>query len=78
MEYPYKLKLEPNPVLSLSGDPLTKDAFQISADCTKLQIPFTATKAGTHVVTGQLSFSVCKDDQCLVERQALSVAVLAE
>jgi hypothetical protein len=78
MEYPYKLKLEPNPALALRGDAITKEAFQISAEGTKLQVPFTATKAGQYVVTGQLSFSVCKDDQCLVERQALSVAILAE
>jgi hypothetical protein len=42
-----------------------------------LPIPFTA-EAGKHTVSGQLSFSVCTDDKCVIEKRELALEIEAK
>jgi hypothetical protein len=40
-----------------------------------MSVPFTPTQAGSHTLSGELAFSVCTDDKCLIEKQTLSFPV---
>ncbi len=40
-------------------------------------LPFTATEAGSHKVSGTLSFSVCNETKCLIEKVPLALQVTA-
>lgn len=76
-DYPYKLKLDPSSGLSFASDTLTKEQAHITADVATLDVAFTPKSAGPHTLSGTFSFSVCKDDQCLVDRQQLSLELVA-
>jgi hypothetical protein len=73
-KYPYKLVLDaPGPGLAYPA-PIVRGAV-IAKQRATMNVPFRPTRQGKHEVSGVLSFSVCTEDRCLVERQALSVVV---
>jgi hypothetical protein len=43
----------------------------------RAQIPFVVNRPGAHAVGGVLAFSVCDEEQCLIEKVPLSLAVVA-
>ncbi len=74
-KYPYKFKSKPSegvvfeaPIVRTENGKLTK---------TELTLPvrFTPKAAGSTMIEGQFSFSVCTEDRCLVERRDLKLAV---
>jgi hypothetical protein len=73
-KYPYKLVLDP-PGPGLAYPSLVVRGATIAKPRTTMDIPFSPVRQGKHKVSGVLSFSVCTDDRCLVERRPLSVVV---
>ncbi|MBX3184380.1 MAG: hypothetical protein KF915_17255 [Polyangiaceae bacterium] len=74
-KYPYRFKPQASPALSFpDGAPLGEGTV-VSAEEVRLQVPFTPTQPGDHRLSGQVSFSVCTADRCLIERRELSAVV---
>ena len=71
-EYPHKFKLGPAPA-GLSYPEATVKGMQVTAERSVLAIPVQAQAPGKAKVSGTLSFSVCTEERCLVEKRELSL-----
>lgn len=71
-EYPHKFKLGAAPP-GLSYPETTVKGMQVSPERGVLRIPVQAQSPGTATVSGALSFSVCTDERCLVEKRELAL-----
>jgi len=74
-KYPYKFKLNEAPGLKFANLVVDKDAVKVEKTRATLSIPLTPENAGKHTVSGKLFFSVCNDDQCLVEKRDLALQI---
>jgi hypothetical protein len=71
-EYPHKFKLgAPSPGVSYPEE--TVRGMQVTAERSVLRIPLQAANAGLAKVSGTLSFSVCTEERCLVEKRDLTL-----
>jgi hypothetical protein len=71
-EYPHKFKLNAAPAgLSYPEDVVR--GMQVTAERGVLRIPVQAQAAGPVTVSGTLSFSVCTEERCLVEKRDLAL-----
>ncbi len=71
-EYPHKFKLNAAPAgLSYPEDVVR--GMQITPERGVLRIPVQAQHAGPVTVSGTLSFSVCTEERCLVEKRDLAL-----
>ncbi|MEI9948652.1 MAG: hypothetical protein WDO74_06615 [Pseudomonadota bacterium] len=77
-KYPYKFKLNEAPGLKFANLVVEKDAVKVDKTRATLSVPFTPEGAGKHTVSGKLFFSVCNDDQCLVEKRDLTLDIDAK
>jgi len=77
-KYPYKFKLNEAPGLKFANLVVDKDAVKVEKTRATLSVPFTPEAAGKHTVSGKLFFSVCNDDQCLVEKRDLKLDIDAK
>ncbi|MEY4547516.1 MAG: hypothetical protein RL685_3711 [Pseudomonadota bacterium] len=73
-EYPHKFKLSSAPP-GLAYPEETVRGAKITPERTVLSIPANAQTSGKPTVAGTLSFSVCTEERCLVEKRELSVAL---
>lgn len=73
-EYPHKFKLSPAPA-ALGYDSEVVRGMQVTEQRGVLELPVQAKSAGPATVAGKLSFSVCTEERCLVEKRDLSVDV---
>jgi hypothetical protein len=73
-EYPHKFKLNAAPA-GLSYPEETVRGMKVTPARSVLAIPVNAQSAGKQTITGTLSFSVCTDERCMVEKRDLSVAL---
>jgi hypothetical protein len=71
-EYPHKFKLGPAPAGLSFPEPVVK-GMQVTAERSVLAIPVQAQSPGKAAVSGTLSFSVCTDERCLVEKRELAL-----
>ena len=71
-EYPHKFKLAAAPA-GLSYPETTVKGMKVTAERSVLPIPVRAQSPGKAKVSGTLSFSVCDDERCLVEKRDLSL-----
>lgn len=71
-KYPYKFKFEPVDGVSFPNE--TVRGMDVKKDSASMSVPFSPQSAGNQSVSGDLSFSVCTDDKCLVEKQRLTVS----
>jgi hypothetical protein len=71
-EYPHKFKLGAAPA-GLSYPEATVKGMKVTAERSVLSIPVQAQAAGKATVSGTLSFSVCTDERCLVEKRELAL-----
>ncbi len=71
-EYPHKFKLGAAPP-GLSYPEATVKGMQVTAERSVLRIPVQAQSPGKATVSGTLSFSVCTDERCLVEKRELAL-----
>jgi len=77
-KYPYKFKLNETPGLKYAALVVDKDAVKVEKMKATVSVPLTPEKAGKHTVSGKLFFSVCNDDQCLVEKRDLALDIDAK
>jgi hypothetical protein len=73
-KYPYKLVLDAPPagVTFPSG---TVRSMSVTKSRGTMSVPFAPTTPGTKTISGTLSFSVCTDEKCLIEKQHLAISV---
>jgi hypothetical protein len=71
-EYPHKFKLGPAPA-GLRYPEATVKGMQVTAERSVLAIPVQAQSPGPTTVSGTLSFSVCTEERCLVEKRDLAL-----
>jgi hypothetical protein len=76
--YPYKFKLKEAPGLKFANLVVTKEAVKLEPAKATLPVAFTPETAGKHTVAGQLSFSVCTDDKCMIEKRELALEIDAK
>jgi pyruvate/2-oxoglutarate dehydrogenase complex dihydrolipoamide acyltransferase (E2) component len=76
-KYPYKFKLKEAPGLTFANMIVTKDAVKFEPARATLPVAFTPS-AGKHTLAGQLSFSVCTDDKCMIEKRDLALEIEAK
>jgi len=77
-KYPYKFKLNESTGLKFANMVVEKDAVKVEKTRATLPVAFTPEGAGKHTVSGKLFFSVCNDDQCLVEKRDLTLDIDAK
>lgn len=79
-KYPYRFKLtDPAPAGVKYPKPVVgRDDGTFSETKAVLRVPFVAESAGEAKVGGTLSFSVCSDEKCLIEKQALEATAKVE
>jgi hypothetical protein len=73
-EYPHKFKLNPAPA-GLTYPEETVRGMKVTPERSVLAIPVNAQSAGKPTISGTLSFSVCTEERCMVEKRDLSVAL---
>jgi hypothetical protein len=73
-EYPHKFKLNPAPA-GLAYPEETVRGMKVTPERSTLAIPVNAQSAGKPTISGTLSFSVCTEERCMVEKRDLSVAL---
>lgn len=71
-EYPHKFKLNAAPAGLRYPEEVVK-GMQVRPDRSVLRVPVQAERAGAATVSGTLSFSVCTEERCLVEKRELSL-----
>lgn len=76
--YPYKFKLKEAPGLKFANLVVAKDAVKLEPARATVPIAFTPESAGKHTLAGQLSFSVCTDDKCMIEKRELALDIEAK
>ena len=76
--YPYKFKLKETPGVKYANMVVAKDQVKLEPARATLPVAFTPETAGKHTVTGQLSFSVCTDDKCMIEKRDLALEIDAK
>lgn len=76
--YPYKFKLKDAPGLKFANAVVGKDAVKLEPARATLPVAFTPESAGKHTLAGQMSFSVCTDDKCMIEKRELSLDIDAK
>jgi hypothetical protein len=76
-KYPYKFKLKEAPGLTFANMIVTKDAVKFEPARATVPVAFTPS-AGKHTLSGQLSFSVCTDDKCMIEKRDLALEIEAK
>ncbi|HEY6079950.1 MAG TPA: hypothetical protein VIW29_14150, partial [Polyangiaceae bacterium] len=73
--YPLKLKLKQTPGVKYENLTIGKDAAKLDTMKAVMPVSFTPDAAGKRTVAGQLSFSVCTEDKCLMEKRDLALEV---
>ncbi|HEX3851613.1 MAG TPA: hypothetical protein VHW01_11645 [Polyangiaceae bacterium] len=76
-KYPYKFKLKEAPGLTFANMIVTKDLVKFETARATVPVAFTPS-AGKHTLSGQLSFSVCTDDKCMIEKRDLALEIEAK
>ena len=71
-KYPYKLALDAGSV-SFPSNPVR--GMNVSEKTATMSVPFTPSSAGRATVSGTLSFSVCTEDKCMIEKSKVAVSV---
>jgi hypothetical protein len=77
-KYPIKLKLKETPGIKYDNLIIGKDAAKVEQMKAVVPVSFTPDAAGKRSVAGQLSFSVCTEDKCLMEKRDLALDVAVE
>lgn len=76
LEYPYKLKLTAPGGVALEKAEVTKPDMSVDAKQVAIPVKYTVPEQQQEL-EGQLAFSVCTDDKCLIERVQLKMTTQA-
>ena len=74
-EYPIKYKLEDNGDIDYPAPVVKRDRVKLEHARATMSVPFVPRAAGNHRIAGELAFSVCTDQKCVVEKRTLGVTV---
>jgi len=77
-EYPYSFALNEAPGVKFANMKVTGDAVKLEKKRATMSVPFTPSEAGARTISGTFKFSVCTDEQCLIKKQELALAVTVE
>ncbi len=77
-KYPIKLKLKETTGVKYENLVIGKDAVKLEVMKAVVPVSFTPDGAGKRTLAGQLSFSVCTEDKCLMEKRDLLLDVNVE
>lgn len=75
-EYPIKLTLSESSGLSFPSPRVGKEAVTLQDKKAFMKVELTPKSAGTHTLAGRLSFSVCTDERCLIEKRDLAAPIV--
>jgi len=74
-QYPIKFKVKEGPGVKYAAAVVGKDKAKVEKQRATMPVAFTPESAGQHTVAGQFAFSVCTDENCLMEKRDLSLVV---
>jgi hypothetical protein len=74
-KYPIKLKLKETPGIKYASLVVGKEAAKVEQMKAVMPVSFTPDAAGKRNVAGQLAFSVCTEDKCLMEKRDLALEI---
>ena len=74
-EYPLKFQFTQTAKVLPKKATVRKEDAMLEKQRAELPLPVTIESPGKHKVSGTLSFSVCTDERCLIEKRDLSVDV---
>lgn len=74
-EYPIKFVVESTPGVTAAKQKVTREDATIDKKSAQLPVVVTLEGPGPHRIAGRLSFSVCTDERCLIEKRDLSLSV---
>jgi len=77
-KYPYKFKLKETPGLKFASPVVTHELVKLEPARATVPVAFTPESAGKHTLAGQLSFSVCTVDKCMIEKRDLALEIDAK
>lgn len=77
-EYPYSFSLNEAPGVKFASMKVSGDAVKLEQKRATMSVPFTPSEAGARTISGTFKFSVCTDEQCLIKKQELALAVIVE
>ncbi len=74
-EYPLKFKVEPCEGVEFPQPTVGKEGARLEKSHAVVTVPVQPKTSGSKVLKGRLSFSVCTPEQCLVDKQDISLPV---
>jgi hypothetical protein len=74
-EYPHRLKVTATRGLTTPSTTIQRDPAKVTPPRLELVVPVTLAQDGPHGLDGEMSFSLCTDEKCLMEKRQLTVAV---
>lgn len=76
-EYPTKFKFTPTPGVKPAKETVRKDDAKVAKKGIEMPAVVTVAKPGKVEVSGRLSFSVCTEERCLIEKRDLKLSLNA-
>ncbi|MGC4066091.1 MAG: hypothetical protein QM784_15855 [Polyangiaceae bacterium] len=76
-EYPHRFKVISVANGKAGADLVTRDPAKLSPSSLEVLVPVTAAGSGKGELVGELSFSLCTDDKCLMEKRKLKAEFAA-
>lgn len=77
-EYPYSFALNEAPGVKFASMKVAEGAVKLEQKRATVSVPFTPSEAGERTISGTFKFSVCTEEQCLIKKQELALAVTVE
>lgn len=74
-DYPYSFALKPSEGMSFPSMKVRKDAVALQEKQAVMKVGFTPEAAGERTISGTFKFSVCTEEQCLIKKHDLELAV---
>lgn len=74
-EYPHRLKVIAARGLTTPSTTIQRDPAKVTPARLELVVPVTLGQSGPYGLDGEMSFSVCTDEKCLMEKRQLTVSI---
>jgi hypothetical protein len=77
-EYPHRFKVLSAKGASVVSPTVTVDSSKLTPARLTLDVPVSLTQAGSGEVLGEMAFSVCTSEKCLMEKRTLRASLTVE
>jgi hypothetical protein len=74
-EYPLKFRLEDSSAMNYPTPVVKRDHARLEHKRATMTVPFVPRASGEKRIVGELAFSVCTEQKCVMERRSLGVTV---